>query len=111
MSDDAMPHALDNPLLPLADRIAKREPIDWNAQAESTDDLTRRRIVALMEIAAIEAAHRKADQSLDGLEDEPPADVPETWRHLTLLDKIGEGQFGTVYRAPRETLGRPGAGA
>jgi len=103
MSDDIMTQEFVNPLLPLAERIAKREPIDWDSQAESADDSTRRQIVALMEIAAIEAAHRKADETLDGLEGEPladaPGDAPEMWRHLTLLDKIGEGQFGAVYRA------------
>jgi hypothetical protein len=95
MSDDIITQEFVNPLLPLAERIAKREPIDWDSQAESADDSTRRQIVALMEIAAIEAAHRKADETLDGLEGEPladaPVDAPEMWRHLTLLDKIGEG--------------------
>lgn len=106
MSDETNPRPLADALLPLAERIAKREPIDWEAQAESADAPTRLQLLALREIAAVEAAHREADRSFDLIEGhaEPPMDVPVTWRHLTLLDKIGEGQFGSVYRAFDNTL-------
>ena len=53
---------------------------------------------ALLDIAMIEAAHRNAERSYDRMQ-VGTLDVPRQWAHLTLLERIGEGEFGEVYRA------------
>jgi eukaryotic-like serine/threonine-protein kinase len=94
-------------LLPVAERIAKSEPVDWHAETQrvdKADPTMSAQLQALRDIAAIEAAHREAERSMDRLDRQPAGDVPRHWRHLTLLEKIGEGQFGEVYRAFDNTL-------
>src|SRR5262245_61005625 len=95
------PNAADL-LLPVAEMIARSEAVDWRVEsqrADAGDDSMRAQLRALMDIAVVEAAHREAERSLDQLEASAPAEGPRQWRHLTLLEKIGEGQFGEVYRA------------
>src|SRR4249920_1114612 len=80
-------------LLPVAERIAKSEPVDWHAETQrvdKADPTMSAQLQALRDIAAVEAAHREAERSMDQLEARQPADIPRRWRHLTLLEKIGE---------------------
>jgi eukaryotic-like serine/threonine-protein kinase len=94
-------------LMPVAERIAKSEPVDWHAETQrvdKADPTMSAQLQALRDIAAVEAAHREAERSMDRLDRQPAGDVPRHWRHLTLLEKIGEGQFGEVYRAFDNTL-------
>ncbi len=88
-----------DPLLPLAEKIAEGTTVDPDEeQHRDLRDSDRDVLKALLDIAAIEAAHRSAERSFDRMH--PGAlDAPRQWGHLTILEKIGEGEFGGVYRA------------
>lgn len=96
MSQDAVPPE-NELLLPLARRLAEGLPIDWDAERQQADEVTRARIDALAEIAAVADHHRLASASFDAMNG--AAGQPTHWRHLTILETLGRGQFGTVYRA------------
>jgi RNA polymerase sigma-70 factor (ECF subfamily) len=92
-------------------------PVDWAAAESSADDESMRRIVReLKVIAAIADVHGARALSsdnepidaepryIDSAQDEAAGSVsPErtlqTWGSLGLLERVGEGAFGTVYRA------------
>jgi TolB-like protein/tRNA A-37 threonylcarbamoyl transferase component Bud32 len=112
----------------LADAILDGTPIDW-ASAESSSDGTARLLVRQLRVLAAVAAFAREDQgrasaSLDEaarsradlhrsdppspstLSQIPPsrveptlADAPAMWSHLRLVERIGLGAFGEVYRA------------
>ena len=93
-----------DPLLPLAERIADGAAIDpaveQHAASLGTDAAVLR---ALLDIATIEAAHRTAESTFEqlwtGL-----SHVPRQWGPLTILERVGQGEFGEVYRAHHNTL-------
>jgi Tol biopolymer transport system component len=88
----------------LAFAILDGTPVDWNA-ADSTAEAAERGVIRQLQIVAeIAALHRQSD--------EEPAPVESTevtlprareelasWGHLRLLERIGRGTFGDVYRA------------
>ena len=89
----------DDELLPLAEKIAEGTTLDRDQEHQRAPREGDRDVLqALLDIAAIEAAHRSAERAFDRM---PPGslDVPRQWCHLTILEKIGEGVFGDVYRA------------
>lgn len=100
MSQDA---EQDDVLHELAGQIAEGTAVDWDAARQRAVDSDRRALEALIQIAALDAAHRDAAEAFDRAPSFASA-APQTWRHLTLLEKIGAGQFGTVYRAFDTTL-------
>jgi serine/threonine protein kinase len=89
----------DDVLMQLAEKIAEGTTVDPDEEHERADQHSNRGALnALLDIAAIGAAHQSAERSFDRMQ--PPAlDVPRRWAHLTILEKIGEGEFGEVYRA------------
>lgn len=89
----------DDPLLPLAGRIADGASIDRVAEARlASADADPSVLQALLDIADIGAAHRAAERSYapaaSGV-----ADVPAQWGHLAVLGEIGRGANAVVYRA------------
>jgi serine/threonine protein kinase/Flp pilus assembly protein TadD len=58
-------------------------PIDWPTTIESSADASRPVLAQLQVLAAIADVHRS----------------PNEWGHLRLLERIGHGAFGDVYRA------------
>lgn len=94
--------AEDNNLLTAAGRIADGELIDW---ASITDTLPSEEDRAIAEelalVAHIAAGHRQLHQLLPVAADTPPNLMPDRarWGHLDLLNIVGRGSYGTVYRA------------
>ena len=86
----------DGPLLDLASRLVRGEPIDWDAARLTT--AAPAVVNALLDIAAVEAAHRRAEESFDPGAAQPVA-LERRWGHLVILERVGSGQFGEVYRA------------
>ena len=79
--------------LAIAARIADGSEIDWPALASTAVDRIDDPLLAeLKSIAELATLHRAP---VRGVGD--PA--PSRWGNLTLLDVIGEGRFGRVYRA------------
>ena len=91
----------------LADAILDGAPVDW-AAAESSSGGTARPLVRELRVLAAVAAfargdHRRASASLDeatrSRADLHRSDPPAMWSHLRLVERIGQGAFGEVYRA------------
>ncbi len=92
----------DNSLLTAAGRIADGEQIDWvsiTATLPSDEDRAIAEELAL--VAQIAAGHRQLHQLLPVAADTPPNLMPDRarWGHLDLLNIVGRGSYGTVYRA------------
>jgi serine/threonine-protein kinase len=72
----------------LADAILDGAPIDW-AAAESSPDGTAQQLVGQLRVLAAVAACARGDHER----------APAMWSHLRLVERIGRGAFGEVYRA------------
>jgi len=105
-------HGLDD----LAAAIADGRVVDWDAiESSAHDDDKRASIQRLRAIAAISVARaaltlsESSSESLSvrtlmqGVED---ASMPATWGSLRILDRVGRGRFGDVYRAWDPSLDR-----
>ena len=82
----------DAGLTELAGAILDGTPVDWEAADSGAAPHDRRLVTHLRAIAAIAEAHR--------------GDALETWGPLRLLEGIGRGAFGDVYRAWDSRLDR-----
>jgi PelA/Pel-15E family pectate lyase len=83
----------------LAQAVLDGASIDWTAE-ESSDTVTSRLVGQLRVVAAVAEAHREASRSSsDGVARRRSFTVPESWGHLRILEGIGQGSFGDVYRA------------
>ena len=84
--------------------------IDWDAEIQSAPQLARR-LTRLRQLEAIGSVHRSLAET-DSTKPAVPSDpaVPEAdehgalrcpfrWGHLTVLEQVGRGTFGDVYRA------------
>ncbi len=86
MEDDARP--LDE----LADDVLAGRPVDW-ASAEASPDPRRREAVRqLKALAGIVGLHRSIGS------ESTPGEL-QNWGRLKILERIGQGSFGDVYRA------------
>ena len=82
----------DAGLTELAGAILDGTPVDWEAADSGVAPRDRRLVTHLRAVAAIAEAHR--------------GDALETWGPLRLLERIGRGAFGDVYRAWDSRLDR-----
>jgi serine/threonine-protein kinase len=92
----------DEPLLHAASRIADGEFVDWLSVTSTLPSENDRAIAdELALVAQIAAGHRQLHQILPASADTPPNLVPDLarWGHLELLNIVGRGSYGTVYRA------------
>jgi serine/threonine-protein kinase len=100
----------------LAAAVADGRVLDWDALESSADsDADRAAIRRLRVIAAVGQAHGELTFSdtvsesqsvrtiLQGTED---ASTPASWGSLRILERVGRGRFGDVYRAWDPTLDR-----
>ena len=94
----------------LIESVADGSPIDWQELESGTwDEDARRRVRDLRLVAGVAAVHRAHTDAelVDNLSGLPHVDDGlERWGHLILLEKIGEGSFGAVYRARDPWLDR-----
>lgn len=81
---------------PLLAKLSEGDPIDWAADTTGLPDVDPALLRALKDIAAIDEAHRAAESAFA---DARGPLASNRWRHLTILEPIGEGRFGTVHRA------------
>lgn len=95
----------DDRLVDLAGRVADGTPVDWPASTLSPElDETVRNLQALEAVAAAFRACRH-DEAVVSAAAELGAASEErrrplfVWGHLEVLEKLGEGAFGEVYRA------------
>lgn len=103
-------------LLAVAGAVAEGSPVAWDAEtghATSAEDAAT--LGALRDLESLLSALRRIDDAYDttpvtlsppGPAQAPvPAAAPARWGHLVIRDTIGQGSFGTVYRAHDERLG------
>ena len=92
----------DEPLLTAAARIADGEYVDWGTVTDTLPSPEDRALAdELALVARIAAGHRELHRLLPGDPDTPPNLIPDRarWGHLDLLNIVGRGSYGTVYRA------------
>jgi len=111
-------------LLDVAVAIADGLGVDWNRLHRHASDPTQRHIVEqLRRIAIVAAIYRGRDEQaallssrdpdpappvvVGGEESEPRPSGLGQWGDLILIEQIGHGSFGTVYRAHDPQLDRP----
>jgi Tol biopolymer transport system component len=91
----------------LARALARGEPVDWDAaEAAAPSDAERRLVRHLRIVDGIARLHstlRTSDDSVPSAESEGNRDAPEPvigrWGPLELLEQVGSGAYGEVYRA------------
>jgi tetratricopeptide (TPR) repeat protein len=96
-----------DPLVKLAEAVANGAAIDWQAAEDSAASHEEQRIVAaLRTIGQIGEAHRSWQANAAQLGVAVADAPPERWGHLEILDRVGEGSFGEIYRARDVRLDR-----
>ncbi len=107
-------------LIDVAAAIADGSPVDWPAVPSGAPPLydnlaLRARIVERIAqvhatIPSVETFGSSLHRSLSGIclpgDAAAPAETPVTWGTLTIVEKIGRGTFGDVYRAHDRRLNR-----
>lgn len=92
-----------NFLLDLAGAVSDGEPVDWAALSRSPEASSSRDLLEEMAILArVGEVHRTSGPPRSAAE----LTTPKTWGPLTLLERIGEGAFGEVFRARENRLDR-----
>jgi TolB-like protein len=92
----------DDALINAAGRIADGEQVDWGSITSSLPSDSEREIAEELAIVAqIAAGHRQLHQLLPIDPETPASLVPDRarWGHLDLLNIVGRGSYGVVYRA------------
>jgi len=79
------------PLDDLVGAILDGTSVDWSAAESSTSEITRSLVDELHVVATLADFHRNQR------EDSLPR--PEMWGHIRVLEPLGAGAFGRVYRA------------
>src|SRR6185369_14613659 len=92
-------------LLAVASAVAEGAPVSWDDEGLFvTDEDGSKALRGLRDLERILSAQRDIARAYDSAamqRDTAPESggrEPSRWRHLVILDKIGEGSFGTVYR-------------
>jgi eukaryotic-like serine/threonine-protein kinase len=99
------------PVGELLESVADGKAVDWESLAANADPAEQRIVRHLKLLAGVADAHRSAPDetplSTHGWSDViDPGGANPKWGHLVLVQKIGEGAFGEVYRARDPWLDR-----
>jgi serine/threonine-protein kinase len=99
-------------LLSIASAIADGSGVAWADEVKrastSGDTATLNALRDLEQLlSALREADRDEDPTATTIPPQPSIDrtAPQRWGHLSILDTIGKGSFGTVYRAHDARLG------
>src|SRR5262245_985294 len=94
-----------DPIDEVLDAVLDGTPLDWE-RAESGAGGTSAFLNQLKVVAAVAAVHRAASPQepellkvIDRVRSRPSIFVPSVWGHLRILEHVGSGSFGEVYRA------------
>ena len=95
--------APDELLIRTADSIAAGDNVDWHGLHQQPPDPQQSRILSEMQILERIATFLRSSDT-DDLSDKPTTQrpkppMPASWSHFTIVELIGEGGFGSVYRA------------
>ncbi|HXU31687.1 MAG TPA: protein kinase, partial [Thermoanaerobaculia bacterium] len=112
--DDDREESEDPRLAALVEALAKGEPVDWQqAEASAGSEEEKEQIRALAAISEVATFHRiwlaegGIVGDLDEYEDESPTDeIPTHWGELEIIERVGRGSFGDVYKAREPRLDR-----
>src|SRR5262245_64110989 len=92
--------APDDKLAALAEGVADGRTPDWSAAAAAVSSDRERAVVAqLQSIAEIARAHAVAAGPDSGDHEAGAPSPPFSWGPLQVIEQIGRGRFGRVYRA------------
>jgi eukaryotic-like serine/threonine-protein kinase len=93
-------------ILHIASAVAEGAPVDWDDAERGTSDETDRKVLkALRQLAEIADVARDPSSKRTG-EDVTALRAPSKWGHLRVIDQLGRGAFGAVFRAWDGTLER-----
>lgn len=92
----------------LAEAIVDGSPVDWAAVESAADPASHRLVRHLQTVEALATAHREASSpdARGTTADANGGGRPAVWGHLQILERIGGGAFGDVYRARDPRLDR-----
>jgi serine/threonine-protein kinase len=90
----------------LAASLLEKNDIDWEAEHASAPDDVRSVLDHLEVIRQIAELHGTTTTSDQEQGTDPPEGFPPRWGHLRLLERIGHGTYGEVFRAWDENLDR-----
>lgn len=87
-------------LIALANDVCDGRAVDWDSAVPSgASDASRSVVAELRRVAAVVEAHRAGDEVEAPAAAPAEVGAPGAWRDLVLLETVGQGAFGTVYRA------------
>ena len=92
----------DQRLVDIASAVAEGSAVDWEAAEQTAKDASERAVVKELQVLARMADAVRAPEATPPLprpESRDQLRVGELWGHLRISEVIGEGSFGTVYRA------------
>jgi serine/threonine-protein kinase len=95
--------------LTLAQAVSRGEPVNWDKIEKQAVDPEANDIVrALRALDGIARVHKSSPPvpAIPSEESEQVTVELERWRHLTMLERVGQGTFGIVYRARENGLDR-----
>jgi eukaryotic-like serine/threonine-protein kinase len=91
----------DDPnLLSIASLISEGARVDWSRLQRQTSDPYASTVLDEMALLEEIARFHRGTPASDGSDDDRDADTHElqAWGHFTVIERIGGGAFGTVYR-------------
>ena len=97
-------------LLEIANAVNNGLAVDWDTAESSVPQAQQPLVRLLRAVSKVAAAHKEVLQSVEMAEGESGTQgsdpLPATWDSLEIIEKIGEGAFGEVFRAREPQLDR-----